>query len=519
MSEAENMKGLVDGLKAKIDKLDLGGGQAAIDKQHAQGKLTARERINLLLDEGTFEEVDKFVKHRCTYFGQEKKDIPYDAVVTGFGNINGRKVAVFSQDFTVQGGSLGEMHAKKIMKIQDIAIKYSLPVIGINDSGGARIQEGVDSLFGYGGIFLRNTHASGVIPQISVIAGPCAGGAVYSPAITDFIIMVDELSQMFITGPAVVKAVTNEDIDKNSLGGAMVHNSVSGVAHFAAKSDEEALNIVRKLLSYIPSSNQSKADDIGYDLNYKLNEKIYDIVPLDPKKAYDIRDILNLVFDQESLFEVQPYFAQNIVTAFARIGGKSVGIIANQPNILAGVLDIDASDKSSRFIRFCDAFNIPIITFVDTPGFLPGVGQEHGGVIRHGAKLLYAYSEATVPMVSIILRKSYGGAYIAMASQHLGADFVYAWPNAEIAVMGADGAANIIFAKEISTSANPDETRKAKIKEYKDMFNNPYCAASRGYIEGVIDPIETRDVILKALDISLTKSVKRATRKHGNIPL
>ncbi|HBM16864.1 MAG TPA: methylmalonyl-CoA carboxyltransferase [Lentisphaeria bacterium] len=506
-------------LKAKKEKLSLGGGQAAIDKQHAQGKLTARERINLLVDEGTFEEVDKFVRHRCVYFGQDKKEIPYDSVVTGFGKIHGKKVAVFSQDFTVLGGSLGEMHAKKIMKIQDLAMRYSMPVIGINDSGGARIQEGVDALYGYGGIFLRNTAASGVIPQISVIAGPCAGGAVYSPAITDFIIMVDELSQMFITGPLVVKAVTNEDIDKNSLGGAMVHNSVSGVAHFAAKSDEEALNIVRKILSYVPSSNQSKPDDMPYDVNFKVSEKIYKIVPLNPKKAYDMRDILNLVFDKDSLFEVQPLFAQNMITAFARISGKAVGIIANQPNILAGVLDIDASDKSSRFIRFCDAFNIPIITFVDTPGFLPGVGQEHGGVIRHGAKLLYAYSEATVPMVSIILRKSYGGAYIAMASQHLGADFVYAWPNAEIAVMGADGAANIIFAKDISTSATPEETRQARIKEYKDMFNNPYCAASRGYIEGVIDPKETRDIIITALDISSTKCVRKPARKHGNIPL
>lgn len=519
MSEVENMKDLVAGLKAKKDKLKLGGGQAAIDKQHAQGKLTARERIDLLLDEGSFEEVDQFVKHRCTYFGQDKKEIPYDAVVTGFGTICGKKVAVFSQDFTVMGGSLGEMHARKIMKIQDLGMKYSIPVIGINDSGGARIQEGVDALFGYGGIFLRNTAASGVIPQISIISGPCAGGAVYSPAITDFIIMVDELSQMFITGPAVVKAVTNEDIDKNGLGGAMVHNSVSGVAHFAAKSDEEALNIARKIISYIPSSNQSKPEDISFDSSFKVSEKIYDVVPLDPKKAYDMRDILNHVVDKDSLFEVQALFAQNIITAFARIGGKSVGIIANQPNILAGVIDIDASDKSSRFIRFCDAFNIPIITFVDTPGFLPGVGQEHGGVIRHGAKLLYAYSEATVPMVSIILRKSYGGAYIAMASQHLGADFVYAWPNAEIAVMGADGAANIIFAKDISSSTTPEETRKARIKDYKDMFNNPYCAASRGYIENVIDPVETRNVIISALKISETKSVIKPLRKHGNIPL
>jgi len=500
-------------------KLDLGGGEQAIEKQHKQGKLTARERILLLLDHDSFEELDKFVQHRGTNFGLDKKEIPYDAVVTGFGSINGRKVAVFSQDFTVQAGSLGEMHAKKIMKIQDLALKYAMPLIGINDSGGARIQEGVDALFGYGGIFLRNTHASGVIPQISVIAGPCAGGAVYSPAITDFIIMVDSISQMFITGPSVVKAVTHENVDKEELGGAMIHNSVSGVAHFIVKSDEEAMKLTSRLLSYIPSSNMEKPKDIEPDRGTTIDKKIYDILPVNPKKAFDIRDIINLVFDKNSFLEVHKYFAKNIVVGFARISGKSVGIIANQPNVLAGVLDIDASDKASRFIRFCDAFNISIITFVDTPGFLPGVGQEHGGVIRHGAKLLYAYSEASVPMVSIILRKSYGGAYIAMASQHLGADFVYAWPTAEIAVMGAEGAANVIFAKEISASQDPEKTRNEKIKEYKDKFSNPYIAAGRGYIEDVIDPIDTRKIILKSLDLACTKKETRPKRKHGNIPL
>ena len=510
---------ILDVLKARDQKLNLAGGEAAVEKQHGQGKLTARERVLALVDEGSFQEIDKFVKHRGTYFGLDKKEIPYDAVVTGFGSVNGRKIAVFSQDFTVQAGSLGEMHAKKIIKLQDLALKYSIPIIGINDSGGARIQEGVDALFGYGGIFLRNTHASGVIPQISIISGPCAGGAVYSPAITDFIIMVDEISQMFITGPAVVKAVTKEDIDKDGLGGAMIHNSVSGVAHFIAKSDEDAMNLTRKILSYIPSSNQYKAEDAAYDVNQELDEKIYTIVPVDPKKAFDVRAIINVVFDTGTFLEVQPYFAQNIVVGFARITGKSVGIIANQPNILAGVLDIDASDKAARFIRFCDAFNIPIITFVDTPGFLPGVGQEHGGVIRHGAKLLYAYSEASVPMVSIILRKSYGGAYIAMASQHLGADFVYAWPGAEIAVMGADGAANIIFAREIAGSPNPEEARTAKIEEYKNKFSNPYIAAERGYIEGVIDPMDTRKVIIKALSFSEDKAEMRPKKKHGNIPL
>jgi len=519
-NDNNNTVGLIlDALKFKDQKLNLAGGEAAIEKQHAQGKLMARERVLALVDEGSFEEIDKFVKHRGTYFGLDKKEIPYDAVITGFGTANGQKIAIFSQDFTVQAGSLGEMHAKKIMKLQDLALKYGIPIIGINDSGGARIQEGIDALFGYGGIFLRNTHASGVIPQISVISGPCAGGAVYSPAIMDFIIMVDEISQMFITGPAVVKAVTNEEIDKDGLGGAMIHNSISGVAHFIAKSDEDAMNLTRKILSYIPSNNQYKAEDIAYNAQQQLDERIYSIVPTYPKKAFDVRNIITLVFDAETFLEVQPYFAQNIVIGFARIAGRSVGIIANQPNILAGVLDINASDKSARFIRFCDAFNIPIITFVDTPGFLPGVDQEHGGVIRHGAKLLYAYSEASVPMVSIILRKSYGGAYIAMASQHLGADFVYAWPSAEIAVMGANGAANIIFAKEITNSPNPEETRATKIEEYKNKFSNPYIAAERGYIEGVIDPIDTRKIIIKALSLAEDKVEMRPKKKHGNIPL
>jgi methylmalonyl-CoA decarboxylase subunit alpha len=410
---------LIHGLKTEKEKIDQGGGEKAVAKQHAQGKLTARERVVLLLDKGSFEEIDKFVKHRGTYFGLDQKEIPYDGVVTGFGTIEGKKVAVFSQDFTVQAGSLGEMHAKKIIKIQNLAVKYGIPLIGINDSGGARIQEGVDALFGYGGIFLRNTHASGVIPQISIIAGPCAGGAVYSPAITDFIIMVDKTSQMFITGPAVVKAVTHEDIDKQQLGGAMIHNATSGVAHFIARNDKEAVDIARKLLSYIPASNLYKPETKGAGAAlYKLDKKIYDIVPDNSKKAFDVRDIIKLTFDKHSFFEIQEYFAKNIIIAFARIGGRPVGIIANQPNFLAGVLDIDASDKAARFIRFCDAFNIPIVSFVDTPGFLPGVGQEHGGVIRHGAKLLYAYAEAAVPMITIILRKSYGGAYIAMASQN-----------------------------------------------------------------------------------------------------
>ena len=515
----DKCKNFLDALYHRREKLNLGGGEAAIAKQHARGKLTARERITALLDVDSFEEIDKFVKNRGGNFGLDKKEIPYDGVITGFGTIEGEKVAVFSQDFTVQAGSLGEMHAKKIMKLQDMAMKYGVPVIGINDSGGARIQEGVDALFGYGGIFLRNTHASGVIPQISIIAGPCAGGAVYSPAITDFTIMVEQTSQMFITGPAVVKAVTHENIDKESLGGAKVHNAVSGCAHFIAKDDEDALNIAKKILSYVPRSNMYKPTDVKSDSSVKMSKDIYTVVPENPKKGFDVRDVINQTFDKGSFFEVQEHFAKNIVVGFARVAGKSVGIIANQPIFLAGVIDINASDKASRFIRFCDAFNIPIITFVDTPGFLPGVGQEHGGVIRHGAKLLYAYSEASVPMISIILRKSYGGAYIAMASQHLGADFVFAWPSAEIAVMGAEGAANIIFAREIKNSENPEETRQNKIDDYKNKFSNPYVAAERGYIEDVIDPVDTRKIIIKSLDMADEKTELRVPKRHGNIPL
>lgn len=509
----------IEELRKKKDSLLLGGGEERIEKQHKMGKLTARERIDALVDEGTFEEIDMLVKHRCTYFDLDKKEFPYDGVVTGFGEINGKKVAIFSQDFTIQGGSLGEMHAKKIMKLQDLAMKYGIPLIGINDSGGARIQEAVDALYGYGGIFYRNTQASGVIPQITVIAGPCAGGAVYSPAITDFVIMVDQTSQMFITGPQVIKTVTGEDIDKENLGGGKIHNSKSGVAHLLAKDDGQAMELVRKLLSYIPSNNVDPVEPIDYDKNYELPEEINEIVSPNPKKSYDVKDLINLVFDPGSFFEIHPHFAKNIVVGFARLEGKSVGIIANQPKILAGSLDIDASDKAARFIRFCDSFNIPIITFVDTPGYLPGVSQEHGGIIRHGAKLLYAYSESTVPMITVILRKAYGGAYIAMASQHLGADFVFAYPTAEIAVMGSEGAANIIFAKEIESSENPEETRKRRVEEYKERFANPYEAASRGYIEDVIEPIETRRKLATSLSIAYSKVKPTPSKKHGNIPL
>lgn len=500
------------------ETLSLGGGEAKIEKQHAAGKLTARERIEVLCDEGTFEEVDKFVEHRATYFGLDKKKFPADGVVTGIGKVNGRKIAVFSQDFTVVGGSLGEMHAKKIMKIQDMAMKLGIPVIGINDSGGARIQEGVDSLFGYGGIFYRNTMASGVVPQITVIAGPCAGGAVYSPAITDFIVMVDEASQMFITGPQVVKAVTGEDIDKEALGGGKVHNSKSGVAHFLSKTDREAMELVREILSYIPQNNTEEPKMLP-EIAVSSMEEFRTVVPENPREAYDVKDIIKMVADNGEFLEVQPHFAKNMVTGFCRINGRAVGIIANQPKIYAGSLDIDASDKAGRFIRFLDSFNMPIVTFVDTPGFLPGVSQEHGGIIRHGAKLLYAYSEASVPKITTILRKAYGGAYIAMGSQHLGSDMVFSWPNAEIAVMGPEGAANIIFSKAIRESQNPEQMRKMMIDDYKDTFANPYVAASRGYIEAVIDPADTRMKIANALEILENKVEGRPNKKHGNIPL
>ncbi|NPU90116.1 MAG: methylmalonyl-CoA carboxyltransferase [Fervidobacterium sp.] len=512
------MEELIQQLKSLEAEVELGGGQEKIDKQHAEGKLTARERLQLLFDEGTFEELDKFVKHRNTMFGLDKMKLPADGVVTGIGKVNGRPVAAFSQDFTVMGGSLGEMHAKKIMKVMDLALKMGIPLVGINDSGGARIQEGVDSLYGYGEIFFRNTIASGVIPQITVIAGPCAGGAAYSPAITDFVIMVDQTAQMFITGPNVIKAVTGEDISKEDLGGALVHNTKSGNAHFLASDDRQAIETVRKLLSYIPQNNMEEPP-LEEQIIEPDTSDIQTVVPVDPKKGFDVRDVIKRVVDEGTFFEVHEHFAKSIVIGFARINGKSVGIVANQPNYLAGVLDIDSSDKAARFIRFLDAFNIPIVTFVDTPGYLPGVKQEHGGIIRHGAKLLYAYSEATVPKITIILRKAYGGAYIAMGSKHLGADFVAAWPTAEIAVMGPDGAANIIFKKEIDASENPEETRKQKIEEYRQLFANPYVAASRGYIDAVIDPRETRSWIIKALEYSATKVESRPRKKHGNIPL
>jgi len=503
----------------KDRKIEMGGGEKAIEKQHKNGKLTARERIDLLLDKGSFFELDKFVKHRCTNFGIDKKEIPADGIVTGIGEINGRKVAVFSQDFTVMGGSLGEMHAKKIMKVQDLAMKMGIPIIGINDSGGARIQEAVDALYGYGGIFFRNTRASGVIPQISIIMGPCAGGAVYSPAITDFIIMVDKNAKMFITGPQVIQAVTGEKVSQEDLGGANVHNTKSGNAHFKAENDEDALRICRELIGYIPSNNLDSTPDTEYDSSINNSSNVETIIPQDMRKGYDVREIINSVVDEASFFEVQALYSPNIVTGFARIEGKTIGIVANQPKVWAGSLDINSSDKAARFIRFLDSFSIPIVTFVDTPGFLPGTTQEYNGIIRHGAKLLYAYSEATSPKITFILRKAYGGAYIAMGSQHLGADFVFALPTAQIAVMGPEGAANVIFRKDIEASENPEETRTKKIEEYKDNFANPYQAASRGYVDKVILPSDIRNVLINSISITESKAESYPDKKHGNIPL
>jgi len=514
-------------MKEKIEKLleakkniELGGGEKRIEKQHSEGKLTARERINLLLDEGSFIEIDAFVTHRCTNFGMEKVEAQADGVVTGYGTVDGRLVFVYAQDFTVLGGSLGEMHANKICKVQQMAMKMGATIIGINDSGGARIQEGVDALSGYGKIFYNNTKASGVIPQISVILGPCAGGAVYSPALTDFIFMVDGISRMFITGPQVIKTVTGEDVSQEELGGANTHNKVSGVAHFMDKSEEECINRIRTLLSYLPSNNlevppvYQSNDDIN-----RIEERLNELVPVNPNKPYDMKEIIRLLADNGELFEIQEYYAQNIITGFIRLNGKTVGVVANQPKVLAGCLDINASDKAARFIRTCDAFNIPLLNLVDVPGFLPGTDQEYGGIIRHGAKMLYAFSEATVPKVTLIIRKAYGGAYLAMCSKDLGADQVFAWPGAEIAVMGPDGAANIIFKNDIKNSENPIETRKEKIEEYRNTVANPYIAASRGFVDDVIVPSTTRPRLISAFDMLESKRESNPAKKHGNIPV
>jgi len=509
---------------AKLRKLKeeakLGGGPERIDKQHAAGKLTARERLDLLLDQGSFRELDMFVTHRASGFGIEKRHPYGDGVVTGYGTIDGRLVYVFSQDFTVFGGSLGEAHAEKICKVIDMAMKVGAPLIGLNDSGGARIQEGVVALGGYAEIFLRNVMASGVIPQISAIMGTCAGGAVYSPSLTDFIFMVKDTSHMFITGPGVIKAVTHEEVDFEGLGGAMTHNAISGVAHFAADDEEHCLQLVRRLLSFIPQNNMEDPPQVQpSDDPLRMDEELDSIVPDSPTKPYDMRDIIRRVVDDGNYFEVQEHWARNITIGFARLNGRSVGIVAQNPAFLAGVLDIDSSVKGGRFVRFCDCFNIPLITFVDVPGFLPGIAQEHGGIIRHGAKLLYAYCEATVPKITVITRKGYGGAYDVMSSKHIRGDINYAWPSAEIAVMGPEGAVNIVFRREIAAADDPEVKRKQLVKEYRAKFANPYVAAGRGYIDDVIEPHETRPRLIDALEMLQNKRDSNPPKKHGNIPL
>ncbi len=499
---------------------EQGGGEARVQAQHERGKLSARERLDLLLDEGSFVELDRFVTHRSTDFGLEEKKFLGDGVVTGYGTIHGRLVYVFSQDFTVFGGSLSETHAEKIVKLQEMAVKNGAPIIGLNDSGGARIQEGVVSLGGYADIFLKNTLASGVVPQISLILGPCAGGAVYSPAITDFIYMVRGTSYMFVTGPNVVKTVTHEDIDMEGLGGADIHASRSGVAHFAMDSEPECLASVRDLFQYIPQNNtELPRDRESADPVDRQDEKLLEIVPDNPNQPYDMHDVIEAVVDDGTFYEVHEKFAGNLLVGFAHLGGHPVGIVANQPSVLAGVLDIDSSDKGARFVRFCDAFNIPLVVLEDVPGFLPGVAQEHGGIIRHGAKLLYAFSEATVPKVTVITRKAYGGAYDVMNSKHIRGDLNYAWPQAEIAVMGPKGAVEVLYRKEIAASDDPEATEKERTEEYREKFAHPYIAAARGYVDDVIDPRETRPRLVSALEMLRNKRDENPLKKHGNIPL
>lgn len=505
-------------LKKRMRDALQGGGSKAIEKQKAIGKLTARERIIALLDPNTFHEYDLFVEHAAKDFDMDKKYLPGDGVITGTGMIMNHPVCIYAQDFTVAGGSLGLMHAKKITKIMDHALRLKIPIIGINDSGGARIQEGVNSLAGYGDIFYRNTQSSGVIPQISVILGPCAGGAVYSPALTDYVFVVDKISKMFITGPEVIKTVLGEEISMEELGGALVHAEITGNAHFYAESEQECFDQIKQLITFIPWNNMKKADAFPKKPPKTRKYKIDSILPTDPRQPYDVRDVLRAICDDSEFFEIQERFAANIVIGFGRLNGETMGFVANQPLVLAGVLDVDSSDKAARFVRYCDSFNIPLITLVDLPGYLPGIDQEHSGVIRHGAKLLYAYSEATVPKITMILRKAYGGGYIAMCSHHLKADFVFAWPTAEIAVMGPEGAANIIFRKEIMNAENPDEIRKLKIAEYKKKFANPYVAAAYGYIDAVIEPLETRKRLIHALEVSNNKSQVTQKKKHGIPP-
>ena len=513
------MKDKLKLLDGKVEEAKLGGGQKRIEAQHKKGKLTARERIHFLLDEGSFEEIGMLVTHRATDFGLEKEKYLGDGVITGYGTINRRLIYVYAQDFTVFGGSLSETHAQKICRMMDLAIQNGAPVIGLNDSGGARIQEGVVSLGGYADIFYRNTMASGVIPQISAIMGPCAGGAVYSPAITDFIMMVENASYMFVTGPNVVKTVTHENVTSEELGGAITHATKSGVTHFTTSNELECIKLIKKLMSYIPQNCEDGPPSLQYESSEEKRPALNNIIPANPNQPYDIREVIEQVIDDESFLEVHKAFAENIVVGFARLAGKSIGIVANQPANLAGVLDIHASTKAARFVRFCDCFNIPLLVFEDVPGFLPGTDQEWNGIITNGAKLLYAFCEATVPRITVITRKAYGGAYDVMNSKHIGADMNYAWPSAEIAVMGAKGAAEIIFKKEISEAKNPDEKLKEKEKEFNELFANPYKAAERGYVDEVIKPEDTRKKLISSLKMLENKVAKLPRKKHGNIPL
>lgn len=511
---------MINELRAREEKVLQMGGAKAVEKHKSQGKLTARERLDVLFDKDTFREIDMFVTHRCTNFGMEKIDIPSDGVVTGHGLVDGRPVFAFAQDFTSRAGSLGEMHAKKICKVMDLALKAGVPFIGLNDSGGARIQEGVDALSGFGEIFFRNSNASGVIPQISGIMGSTAGGAVYSPAMTDWIFMVKKTSYMFITGPEVIKSVTGEEINFEDLGGAETHCTKSGVSHFACESDTDAIEKIKVLLSFLPSNNMEDPPIIEATDDPKRKSPVLDTIISDnPRKAYDMLEVIKNIVDNGDIFQPHELYAPNIITAFARLNGRSIGIIANQPACLAGCLDINASDKAGRFIRFCDAFNIPLLTIADVPGYLPGSQQEWGGIIRHGAKLLWSYSEATVPKLLLITKKDFGGAYLAMSSKHLGADMAFAWPTAQVAVMGAEGAANIIHRKEINTASDPVAKRQEKISDYNELFSNPYCAAERGYVDRVIIPSETRANLIDALEIMCTKREMKPAKKHGNIPL
>jgi propionyl-CoA carboxylase beta chain len=510
----------LDELQRRRAAADQGGGDARNQRQHQEGKLSARERVELLLDENSFEELDKLVTHRCRDFGMEEQTVPGDGFITGWGRVEGRLVYVFAQDFTVLGGSLSEANAQKICKIMDLALKNGAPVIGLNDSGGARIQEGVLSLGGYADIFLRNTIASGVIPQISAIMGPCAGGAVYSPAITDFVFMVDKTSYMFVTGPDVIKTVTHEDVSKERLGGSMTHNSVSGVGHFLAHNDGECLRMIRELLSYLPANNRDDPPRVeSSDPMERADPELDRIVPEESNQPYDIKDVIRRVVDDGNFFEVQEHFAQNLVIGFARMDGRPLGIVANQPAYLAGCLDINSSVKGARFVRFCDAFNIPILTFEDVPGFLPGTGQEFGGIIRHGAKLLFAYAEATVPKITVITRKAYGGAYCVMGSKHIRTDINFAWPSAEIAVMGPEGAVNIVYRRELAAAGDGDALRREKVAEFRERFANPFIAAERGFIDAVIEPRETRPRVIRALRMLENKVDTMPRKKHGNIPL